>query len=154
MQAIRATQRATRSPWWGHRSYNLKKKEENLGWHICHPKTTPKILGGMSCHPKPPWKTLWIFRFFDKALARTKCTGGTENGWGINSRCSKQPNSCMCQMQMPVFKSSGFTPFLAGQLGDTVHVSSILALEPRRCNICDHLPRHLFHRRFRFYIDL
>ena len=55
------------------------------------------------------------------------------------------------KMQMPVFKSSGFTPFLAGQLGETVHVSSILALEPRRCNICDHLPRHLFHRRFRFY---
>ena len=35
-----------------------------------------------------------IFRFFDKALAHTKCTGGTENDWGINSRCSKQPNSC------------------------------------------------------------
>ena len=35
-----------------------------------------------------------IFRFFDKALAHTKCTGGTENGRGINSRCSKQPNSC------------------------------------------------------------
>ena len=36
-----------------------------------------------------------IFRFFDKALAHTKCTGGTENDWGINSRCSKQPNSCL-----------------------------------------------------------
>ena len=35
-----------------------------------------------------------IFRFFDKALAHTKCTGGAENGWGINSRCSKQLNSC------------------------------------------------------------
>ena len=23
-----------------------------------------------------------------------------------------------------------------------------------RCSICDHSPRHLFHRRFRFYIDL
>ena len=29
---------------------------------------------------------------------------------------------------MPLFKSSGFTPFLAGQMGETVHVSSILAL--------------------------
>ena len=35
-----------------------------------------------------------IFRFFDQALAHTKCTGGTENGRGINSRCSKPPNSC------------------------------------------------------------
>ena len=41
-------------------------------------------------------KKFFFFRFFDfdKALAHTKCTGGTENGRGINSRCSKPPNSC------------------------------------------------------------
>ena len=55
------------------------------------------------------------------------------------------------KMQMPVFKCSGFTPFLAGQLGETVRC----VLHSRiRCSIYDHLPRHLFHRRFRFYIDL